>query len=428
MSRVPSAPRARATLRSAVRCLCPMSCAALVALAVACSSWQAPADFSTAGLRERAQTATKHEVRVSAAVLSAEDRRRMLGVELDKTRVQPVWVEVQNQTADPLLLLRPGTDPDYFSPLEVAWSMHRTLAPAANARIDAHFDQLGFKNPVLPGETKAGVLFINPERVTRLLNIDLLQRKTLIPFSLFLRVPDDAGEQWLGEGLFPHPGAEIEDYADLAALRSALERLPCCAADANGRAHGDPLNAILVGEFADIAAAFVRRSYRRASHPADAAERVFGRMPDAVVRKQSQGGAPATWVRVWLAPMRFEGRSVYLAQVGRPTGGRFAPRAAENLVLHEDVDEARNLLIQDLMYSAGLDKLGFVTGVGPASQAQSQAQATFSGAHYFSDGLRAVLFFATRPLSLSEVEMLDWEPYLNRRESPAQQEVDDARK
>lgn len=174
-----------------------MGCAAILALAVACSTWQAPADFSTSALRERAQTATSHEIRVSAAVLSAEDRQRMLGVELDKTRVQPVWVEVQNQTGEPLLLLQPGTDPDYFSPLEVAWSMHGTFTPAANARINAHLDQLGFKNPVLPGETKAGVLFINPERATRLLNIDLLQRKTLIPFSLFLRVPDDAGENGL---------------------------------------------------------------------------------------------------------------------------------------------------------------------------------------------------------------------------------------
>ena len=127
MSRLPSAPRARGTLRCAMRCLCTMSCVAILALAVACSTWQAPADFSTSGLRERAQTATRHEIRVSAAVLSAEDRRRMLGVELDKTRVQPVWVEVQNRTADPLLLLRPGTDPDYFSPLEVAWSVHLSL-------------------------------------------------------------------------------------------------------------------------------------------------------------------------------------------------------------------------------------------------------------------------------------------------------------
>ena len=67
---------------------------------------------------------------------------------------------------------------------------------------------------------------------------------------------------------------------------------------------------------------------------------------------------------LWLAPIRFEGGSVYLVQAGRPVGGRFAPRGATGIALHDDVDEARNLLIQDMMYSGGLEKLGFVTGVG----------------------------------------------------------------
>jgi hypothetical protein len=50
-------------------------------------------------------------------------------------------------------------------------------------------------------------------------------------------------------------------------------------------------------------------------------------------------------------------------------GGRFAPLDQENMVLHDDVDEARNLLIQDMMYSGGLEKLGLVTGVGSVPQA-----------------------------------------------------------
>jgi hypothetical protein len=41
--------------------------------------------------------------------------------------------------------------------------------------------------------------------------------------------------------------------------------------------------------------------------------------------------------------------------------------------------------------------------------------------------LRAVLFFATRPLSLSDVEFLDWVPYLDRRgeDDDARRQVDD---
>ena len=64
---------------------------------------------------------------MSAAVLSAEDSRRMFGADLDNTDVQPVWIEIRNRTSQPLWLLRPGTDPDYFSPLEVAWSLHTPL-------------------------------------------------------------------------------------------------------------------------------------------------------------------------------------------------------------------------------------------------------------------------------------------------------------
>jgi hypothetical protein len=256
----------------------------LLLAVTSCATWQPPSDIRDAGLRERAITVTHRDVRVSAAVLSAEDRQRILGVEIDRTQMQPVWIEVQNRTPDRLWLLRSGTDPDYFSPLEVAWSVHTLFAGESNQRIDQHLNQLGFKNPVLPGATTAGLLFIKPERGTRFLNIDLLQRKTLIPFTLLLSVPDDAGDQRFAHNAFQYPDVEITDYNDLTKLRTALERFPCCATDAQGTTHGDPINAIFVGEFSDVAAAFIRRSYRRDLRSVDAVEHLFGRKPDAVIR------------------------------------------------------------------------------------------------------------------------------------------------
>jgi hypothetical protein len=386
--------------------------AASLGLGVAgCATWQGAADPSDAGLRARAVTASRQGVRVAAAVLSAEDGRRMFGADVNQTGVQSVWIEVRNQTAEFLWLLGSGTDPDYFSPLEVAWSMHTPLARATNARIDDHFDRLAFKNPVAPGETRAGVLFINPEQVTRLLNVDLLQRQGLIPFTLFLPVPNDTADRQSRPNSFTYADAEVTNYNDLAMLRDALERLPCCASDSLGMARGDPLNAVLVGELHDIGAALVRRGFRRDTRSVDATQRVFGRGPDAVLRKQAQAGAPSTWMRLWLAPIRFEGRSVFLGQIARPVGGRFSPPGATRLVLHEDVDEARNVLVQDMMYSGGLDKLGFAMGVGAASP--TRPRITFGGARYHTDGLRSVLFLATRPLSLSDVHFLDWAPYLD---------------
>ena len=55
-----------------------------------------------------------------------------------------------------------------------------------------------------------------------------------------------------------------------------------------------------------------------------------------------------------------------------------------------------------------LAAVGFATGVGavPASQPRDLS----GDEHYYTDGLRAVLFFSTRPLTLADVKLLDWEP------------------
>jgi hypothetical protein len=384
-----------------------------------CTTWQAPTDVSDAALRRRAVASERRNVSIEAAVLSAADTKRMLGASLDKAEVQPIWIEVRNETSQPLWLLRSGTDPDYYSPQEVAWSLHSLLSGGMNVEIDQHFDKLAFKNPILPGETRRGLLFTNPEYRTKLLNVDLFGMRTLVAFTLFLPVPDDTAEH--GLTLFQYPDAQLTNYTDLTALRAALERLPCCATDASGTAQGDPLDVVFVGRLADIASAMVRRDYRRDNRAIDRTQQLFGRLPDIELRKHEQGGAPANWIRAWLAPIRFQGRSIYLVQAGRPVGGRFERRDANDIVLDENVDEARNLLIQDMMYSGGLEKIGFVTGVGQAPV--TRPRHTFSDAHYFTDGLRAVLFFATRPLTLKDVEFLHWVPYLEPSEpgeGPAQ--------
>lgn len=390
-----------------------------------CATWHAPPEADDGQLRQREVSATSRSVRVSATVLGSEDSKRMYGADVNGTGVQPVWLEVQNGTSQALWLLRSGTDPDYFSPDEVAWSLHTPFGGATNTRMDDYFRDFGFSNPIPPGETRSGILFTNPDQEVKLVNVDLLGNQTVIPFSLFLRVPGGTMDPRLAQIPFAFPETAITDYMDLASLRAALERLPCCATDTSGAVQADPLNAVGIGQFADIGAALVRRNYRRDARASDLAQRVFGREPDFVMRKQAQAGAPATWIRGWLAPIRFQGQLVYVAQVGRPVGGRFAPRGETHLTLHENVDEARNLLIQDLMYSSGVEKLGFVNGVGVASP--TRPRTTLDGATYHTDGLRAVAFFATRPRSLSDVDFLDWVPYLDERDNRQPGATGDAR-
>ena len=70
------------------------------------------------------------------------------------------------------------------------------------------------------------------------------------------------------------------------------------------------------------------------------------------------------------------------------------------------------------MYSGGLDMLAFAKGVGAVPEAQPRA--TAGGGSYYTDGLRAVLFFTTRPLAFSDVQVLDWEPVLEEKTAEAE--------
>ena len=94
------------------------------------------------------------------------------------------------------------------------------------------------------------------------------------------------------------------------------------------------------------------------------------------------------------------------------------------MVLNPYVDEVRNYLIQDMAYSGGLQKLGFVSGVGATESGESRGSRV--GASFQTDGLRAVLFFITRPLSLSDIEILDWYPVHQLGGTDATTEVDNA--
>ena len=346
----------------------------------------------------------------------------MLGRDVTADGVQPVWIEVTNETEYVLWLLRSGADPDYFSPFEVAWAAHGTLSPGTNARIDEHFNQLAFPNPIPVGGTSSGILFTNPQPVTKLLTVDLLGSRMMIPFTLFLPVPGDiAGAK---EVVPQYPGNEISNYEDLDGLRHALEGLPCCAVTADSRPDGEPINVVLIGHLDDIAAAMNRRGYRRDQSAADASQRLFGRKADLTARRRAQAGASTSWLRIWRAPLSYRGEMVFVAQAGRPIGGRFPAEASQDLRLHANVDEVRNDLIHDFMYSGGLEKLAFVSGVGAVRA--DQPRTLPGGDRYFTDGRRVVLFLSTRPRTFADVEVLDWEPFLQERATEAVKDVGNA--
>jgi LssY C-terminus len=76
-------------------------------------------------------------------------------------------------------------------------------------------------------------------------------------------------------------------------------------------------------------------------------------------------------------------------------------------VIDGDVDDARYYLVQDLIYGQQVRRVGFVEGVGAASQEKPRYNA--EGDPYFTDGLRTVLFLSDSLIPMSEIELLDWQ-------------------
>ena len=391
-----------------------------------CATWQAPEFVDDTGLRERAVSETVGDVRLSAAILRAIDSQQLFGADVNAKGIQPVWIEVENSGPDMLWLLRAGTDPDYFSPLEAAWPFHAMLGGKGNDAIDAHFDELDFPNPIPPRSTRSGIIFTNPHQRTRMLNVDLLGQKRMVPFTLFLPDPDNPPDESAIEAVERHLESVRVNIRSPDDLRKRLEDSPCCAQTEAGDVAGDPVNVVVIGTLDNVAAALIRRGFRTDRKALDDSQRLYGRPPDFVLRKSGRDGMPAHWIRAWAAPVKYRNQPVWMVQAGRPVGGRIAIAEERALVLHPDVDEVRNLLIQDLIYSGGVASLGFAEGAGEARTNRSGTDTT--GNQYHTDGLRAVMFILSRPRALSDFEILDWIPALELSEANAAREQADAQR
>jgi LssY C-terminus len=381
---------------------------ALLLLTGACTSpFERPAPVDNGPLRARAVTRTDDGIRVSAAVPSADESRSIFGVDLDQRGIQPLWLEIENGSERPFYFLPTGLDPEYFAPLEVAFLYQGPFADEGKAALAEHLEALSFdrRRAIAPGETVSGFVYTNRADPSIMVQVDLIGREWSESIGLVVPVPGtEAAQQRMDALSGLYTDSDVVEIDGEPALRSALEVLPCCAADQTG-ARSLPLNLVLIGKLDEWGPAFVRRNYRYA--PASSWQ-AFGRMQDLSGRKISRWVAPQPHtLRLWLTPLRYQGKPIWVGQVSTDLGGRFAASGEGTRRIEPDVDEARNDVVQDLLYSQALAKVGFVKGAGGASAAEPGGAP--DGSSYRTDGLRAVLVFGGEAVSLAEVDFFDWE-------------------
>lgn len=387
--------------------------AATTLLVAACAGKQflEPAAFDDVALRARAQSVVEDGIRASATIPSREEALAIFGVDLLERGVQPVWLEIRNDTDRALYFLRTGLDPEYFSPRETAFALSESMSDEGRRGLIEHIEALDFRDPIEPRSAASGFVLTNKDRESKFVGIDLVSPGWSAHLSLVVPNPD----RTISEDRVAQINARVASSKaipaqDQSELRELLENLPCCTTDENG-VQGEPLNVIIVGNVEATGSALIRRGFRY--QPADPLY-AFGRPQDLSIRKG------ATWVaaqphvlRVWLTDIRYKGKLVWIGQISMPLGGRFADDDAPARI-DPDVDASRNDFLQDGLYSQLLSEIGFVKGGGFVSR--TRPRVTPGGSTYHTDGLRAVLFYVEDPVSLNEIELIGWERLLDHLE------------
>jgi hypothetical protein len=382
--------------------------AGLLLLTAACASalrFEPPAPVDQGLLRQRAVTKSDDGIRASAATPTAEESRSIFGIDLSENGIQPLWLEIENASDRLFYFLPTGLDPEYFAPREVAFLYKGAFADAD--ALGRHLQEVAFDHraPILPGTTVSGFVFANRTDPTMIADIYLIGHQWSDRISLVVPVlGTEAAQERLVALARLHADADVVEIGDEATLRTALENLPCCATDETG-ASSLPLNLVLIGALDQWGPAFVRRNYRYA--PASPWY-AFGRMQDLSGHKISRWAPPQPHtLRIWRTSLRYKGKPVWVAQVSTRLGGRFAASAEGMGRIDPSIDEARNDLLQDLLYSQGVSKIGFVKVAGNVSAAEPQ-QAP-NGPPYRTDGLRVVLIFEGKAVSLADIDFFGWE-------------------
>ena len=88
--------------------------------------------------KNRSQSSILEDVTVTVAVPTIAEAQGIYGVELASKHIQPIWLEVENDSAGTYWFLPSGLDPSYFSSSEAAFAFYSDKEET-NRQIDTVF-------------------------------------------------------------------------------------------------------------------------------------------------------------------------------------------------------------------------------------------------------------------------------------------------
>jgi hypothetical protein len=413
------------------RPLPPLLATLVMVLTAACASthFHAPTSDPQPYLaRALAEPQTQAGVTVRMAVLRPDESLAVFGLPLADRGVQPVWLKIENSSANGFRFMPVFLDHDYFSSREVAFLFHSSKADDVAIQKVLTSREMPLYIPA--HATVAGYVYTNRSLGLKLVNVELLSHKRVLSFPFARTLP--SGE--LDVGVLDVQKLYAPDRLKtltLAELRPALEALACCTTNKEGTEPGDPLNLVVVGDEQQLLRTLVRGGWDFTETVNSGTVRsmissfVFGspyrnapisplyfegRHQDFAMQRARSSVSQRNHLRLWLTPLRIDGKSVWIGQVSRDIGVRFTTKTPflTTHAIDPDIDEARDYVLEDMLVTGSLDRWGLVRGVGATNGDSSRTNLT--GDHYFTDGLRLVFFVSPTPRAMTDVEVLEWEP------------------
>jgi hypothetical protein len=381
-----------------------------------------PADLSAVDFLSRAQSGESGDIRVKAAVPSPDETIKLFGLDLYAHGIQPVWIQVDNRSEQAMRFAPVSVDRDYYAPLEVAYAHRGGFSKAGRNALDRHFHDTAMPRPIPPNSTRSGFVYTHARPGTKGFNVDLFgDVGSHHGFTFFIDVPGFVADHSAVDFDDLYAPGEVEDH-DETSLRRALSELACCTTDATGEKRGIPLGLVLVAEGEDLLHALLRAGWvetplEERQSAGGGAHYWRGRTADATFRMQRQNARERNVLRLWLAPYRVEEKQVWVGQITHYLGrGRKLAEALLGDRLDPDIDDARNYMLQVMWYSQGL--VAYSWSASGQRAAISEPATDFSGARWFSDGRRIVLWLSGPTVSLLDARNVAWDgPYLGGREA-----------
>ncbi len=373
---------------------------------------------------DRTHVNTENNIRVTTAVPSAQETDEIFGTPLYKQNIQPVWIQIENLREETLYFLPVGLDEAYFTPIETSYRRQGRIQ-ILNRETNVDFYSKSMRLRIEGGDVRSGYIFSRVDEGTKSYNVDVMSATDHYLMTFFVPVPGLRLDHYEVDIANLYGAEELVDV-DLAGLIEGLEALPCCVMDKKAKNYGDPLNIAVVGDIQDIYQAFLRAGWDETEtvyggstwrliqsslfgsenrYSPVSALYVFGRAQDVALQKARSNIVQRNHLRLWLTPMRYDGKHVFVGQISRDIGIRFTRKTITTHKIDGNVDETREYLTEDLAYAQSLAQFGFVHGVGEASYDEPRKNLT--GDPYFTDGLRVVLFVSSEPSDISEIEVLD---------------------